>query len=359
MFYKILKKNIFIFKTLIWFKLKLNRFLRLKDVFIMMVMFYFFPKQMHKFSTRKLLPNNRNRYFKSEKSTIPYDLLKSKSSEIPQMEEINIVGPGQSFNLNDLKKMNGKTFLMTFWTPLKINGNGDIIYRHPKDWEEGFRSDFYKFYWEEGKNYWLDKDKDDAESWEDFKKDDLTYVLSRKHPLKLLRKNGYKILGVGIHDIDKNGNYFPYNKDWDDSSDFNLMNDNDCKHISVVQKIYKSPLNEMKSINNKKISGFVPSGSFLPGLCALTYFAKKINVYGWDFYLNISPEKMKSWELFLNMYNYKHDLSTSQNHFESALLNFYYAYQISKLPNVNIHGHLGKLDKHKKLISRIEKVLFN
>ncbi|HJO77477.1 MAG TPA: hypothetical protein QF874_02400 [Pelagibacteraceae bacterium] len=58
------------------------------------------------------------------------------------------------------------------------------------------------------------------------------------------------------------------------------------------------------------------------------------------------------------MYNYKHD-KLAKTHFESALINFYYGYQLSKLPNINIYGYLGQLDKHEKLIKRIERVLFN
>ena len=34
-------------------------------------------------------------------------------------------------------------------------------------------------------------------------------------------------------------------------------------------------------------------------------------------------------------------------------------YHLSKLPNIKIHGYMGKLGKHYKLIQRIEKVLFN
>ncbi len=68
---------------------------------------------------------------------------------------------------------------------------------------------------------------------------------------------------------------------------------------------------------------------------------------------------MNYWELFFNMYKYKNDLTRSRNHFESALINFYYAYQLSKLPNINIYGYMGKLKKHEKLIKRIERVLFN
>ncbi|MAF20716.1 MAG: hypothetical protein CMI55_03475, partial [Parcubacteria group bacterium] len=121
--------------------------------------------------------------------------------------------------------------------------------------------------------------------------------------------------------------------------------------ISVIEKIYKPPLIDPYPF-------FVPSGSLLPILCALSYFAEKINVYGWDFYLDASPEKMKYWQLFFNMYKYKHDVFRSQNHFESAIINFYYGYQLSKLPNINIYGYMGQLNKHEKLIKRIEKVLF-
>jgi len=66
---------------------------------------------------------------------------------------------------------------------------------------------------------------------------------------------------------------------------------------------------------------------------------------------------MNYWQLFFNMYKYKYDFR-SKNHFESAIINFYYGYQLSKLSNINIHGYMGQLNNHEKLIRRIEKVLF-
>ncbi len=59
------------------------------------------------------------------------------------------------------------------------------------------------------------------------------------------------------------------------------------------------------------------------------------------------------------MYKYKQDLNQSMDHFESALINFYYGYQLSKLPHIKIYGYMGQLGKHHKLIQRIERVLFN
>ena len=67
---------------------------------------------------------------------------------------------------------------------------------------------------------------------------------------------------------------------------------------------------------------------------------------------------MSYWQLFHKMYQYKFDLRAKE-HFESALINFYYGYQLSKLPNFKIHGYMGKLGKHHRLIKRIERVLFN
>ena len=74
--------------------------------------------------------------------------------------------------------------------------------------------------------------------------------------------------------------------------------------------------------------------------------------------LNLSPKNMNYWQLFFHMFNYKYDAKRSKNYFESTLLNFYYGYQFSKLPNFKIHSYLGQLQNHKKLIHRIEKVLF-
>ena len=101
--------------------------LRLKDVFMMMILFHVWPEQTYRFSTRKLLPSKKNRLSKESKPIIPYELLKSKSSNIPMMKEINIISKGTSFNLNDIKKINGPIFLITFWSPLRMDNNGNLL----------------------------------------------------------------------------------------------------------------------------------------------------------------------------------------------------------------------------------------
>ena len=108
-----IKRFPLIWKFLTWFKDSLIKLARLKDVFMMMLLFHLWPKQTYRFSTRRLLPAKKNRYSKESKPSIPYDLLESKSSRIPMMEEINVITNGLSFDLNNLKNLKGHTFIMS------------------------------------------------------------------------------------------------------------------------------------------------------------------------------------------------------------------------------------------------------
>lgn len=329
------KKSPTLWKFLRWFKNSLIDLFRLKDVLMMMILFHVWPEQTYRFSTRRILPCKKNRFCKESKRIIPYDLLKSKSSNIPTMKEINLVGRGSSFDLNDLKEINDPIFLISCNYPLNIDGNGKVIFKHNFSYET--------MKWGDSEELFNDQTN------KEFEKKNITYVNSMKKYIEMFKKNGNNVISVDVYATDKDGNHYPMSKIWETSSYLNLFDHDQCRHISVAEMVYRPPL----------LSPYAPTGSFIVSLCALSYFAKKINVYGWDFYLDSSPEYMSYWQLFFNMYKYKHDLDRSKNHFESALINFYYAYQLSKLPNINIHGYLGQLSKHEKLIKRIERVLFN
>ena len=131
MFYKNLKKIIkrspVLWEFLRQIKDSLIILSRLNDVLMMMIMFHIWPEQTYRFSTRKYLPKRKNKFSKESKPIIPYDLLKSKSSSIPIMKEINVVGVGSSFNLNNLKYLEGPIFLLPFWGPLKMDDSGKSI----------------------------------------------------------------------------------------------------------------------------------------------------------------------------------------------------------------------------------------
>ena len=136
---KIVKKFPALWKFLRWFKDYLLKLSRSKDCLMMMILFLVWPEQTYRFSTRKLLPSKKNRFSKESKPIIPYDLLKSKSSNIPMMKEINTVGIGSSFDMNNIKDLKGPTVLLPAWGPLRIDKNGKIFYRHQISGTKGKR----------------------------------------------------------------------------------------------------------------------------------------------------------------------------------------------------------------------------
>jgi len=321
-----------------WSKDSLIELSRFKDVILMMILFHVWPKQTYRFSTRKFLPSKKNKFSKKLRPVIPYDLLKSKSSNMSIMKEINVVGIGSSFDLNNLKKFHDPTFLVAFHSPLRIDNDGKIFYKHIFSYETGKFTKYEKI--------WHD------ESNKEYKKNNITYVNSRRQPIELFHKNGNNILSVCVYATGQDGNHYPMYKDWETSSWSNLKNHHQSKYIALVEKVYKPPLLAPRP-------HWASTKSFLPILCALSFFAEKINVYGWDFYLESSPDNMSYWQLFFNMYKYKQNDKRAKEHFETALINFYYGYQLSKLPNFKIHGYMGKLGKHHGLIRRIERAIFN
>jgi hypothetical protein len=336
---KEIKKIPFLWMLVTRIKDKLIKLSRLKDVFIMMILFNIWPQQLYRFSTRKALLGKKNRFLKELKPAMPFEILKNKSDTFSKMKEINVVGIGSSFNLNDLKNISGPVFLVSFWHPLRLNKDNEIIYEHIFS-KEG------KFYNQnEYEKNFKDKSKKELNK-------DITYVSFVPKQLKLYKEAGYKILGIESYFEGQNKEICPHNEKWLTSSYSNLFNNDFSQHIAIKENFYKPPYlySDLKG---------VPCKSFLPSLCALSSIAEKVNVYGWDYYLESSPEKMSYWRLFFNMYKFKPDLERTREHFEAALINFYYGYQFSKLPNFTIHGFMGKLSKHKGLINKIEKVLFN
>lgn len=275
---------------------------RLFDVFMMMILFHIWPEQTYRFSTRNLLPGKANRLSMESKPEIPYELMEAGTSDILRMKEINLIGRGSSFDIRAVEKLDGPIYLISFWSPIESTR-------------------------------------------------DVTYVMARKRVLKLLKEMDYRFLSVHTHGTDKSGKRFPMTDTWETSSYRDLFSGED-KCIAIAETGYCPPL-------LPPFLHWTPTGSVLPAVCGLSFFAERTNVYGWDFYLESSPEDMSYWQLFFNMYKYKPDINRSRNHFECAMLNFYYGYHLSRLPNIKVHGYLGKLERHERLIRRIERVLFN
>tara|TARA_Y100000294_G_scaffold156134_1_gene156831 strand:- start:14 stop:1078 length:1065 start_codon:yes stop_codon:yes gene_type:complete len=323
---------------------------RLKDVIMMLLSLHIYPKKTFKFSTRKLLPCDKNKFSKNSKPIIPYDLLEDKSSEISKMKEINIVARGSSFDLNQLKNLKGPIFCVSFYNGFKIDNNGKVVYRDHFNHETGEREI------KKTDDHITEKEYLTYESYEDFRKNDLIYVQSTPGVLEMFKKKGLQTLSLDVLTLDKDGNHI--SKDEKKTNALKNIIDNDqCKLITTLEKIYKPPI-------LPPYPNFTPASSFIPSVCSLSFFAEKMNIYGWDHHFTHSPEKM-SYIKFL-FFMLKYELKATPNskfkwnaHFESLLINIYYGYQFSKLPNINVFGYLGRLEKHKKIVKKIERVLFN
>jgi hypothetical protein len=268
---------------------------RLFDVSLMMLLVHFWPEQTYRFSTRKLLPNKKIRYRVVDRPIIPFDIVESRTSDIPRMKEVNIVLRGTSFEPEQLEKLDSPIFLGGFWVPIKT-------------------------------------------------KKDVTYITADPYNAFRLGKLGCKVIYLENFLMDDNGDIFLVGEDYKQ-----LVEEGVCKRIATVKKVYGP--------TQPSTPCWAPTGG-LSYICVLYHFAEKINVYGWDFFLESSPDEMSSWDLFFNLYKYKKDVSQSRTHLESALINYYYGYHLSKLPNINNYGYLGQLGRHEKLIKKIERILF-
>jgi hypothetical protein len=218
------------------------------------------------------------------------------------MKEANIVLRGSSFDINQLEKLDTPIFLVSFWEPVQT-------------------------------------------------KKKVTYVMGRAQNALRLGKLGHKVIYTEGCYMDYDGNLTPADGDHKKSWYTQFTEDVACKRISLLENIYyglpKPPYNL-----------FSPFTSGIHGIISLSYFAEKINVYGWDYYLESSPDSMSYWQLYFNLINLKED-RYSRFLLESSMMHFYYGYHLSKLPNINIHGYLGQLGRHEKLIGKLERVLFN
>ena len=100
---------------------------------------------------------------------------------------------------------------------------------------------------------------------------------------------------------------------------------------------------------------WIPTGSVIHNIFALTTFVDKINVYGWDFYFAEEPKNLNLFQILYQMYNSSPHNSTN---FESAIINYYFAFKLSQMQNINIYGRLGKISNKYNLIKKIEKVIY-
>ena len=258
------------------------------------------PEEMYRFSTRKCLPPPSVRFNKKVRPLIPFEIIEARTSDIPRMKEANIVLRGSSFSIKDMEKLNPPIFLVSFWEPIET-------------------------------------------------KKDVNYAMGRSKCALWLGKMGYQSIFIEVNEPRTDGRIEPTERqNWRNPWYEDFIDDGTSQRISLVQRVYRKHKRPL----------WAPTNSGLAGISAIYHLADKINIYGWDYYLDSSPDLMNYWEFFSQLYHLKPDITLTRTHLESSMINYYYAYHLSKLPNVNIYGGLGNLSRHGKLIGKIERALW-
>ena len=275
---------------------------------------------------------------------------------MPKLDQVTFISSSSSFDFNFIKKIETPIFLCGFWNSLRVDENENIIYL-PNPNLVG-NSYFYFRLTKKLKKY---SDFKKFDELKEYKNSNITYMQSVVSALDYIQNKGHNVLAIIHYLKKKDGEIYPtgrnyekpYYKDYGitDSESFNkFLKSKKINQLHILERIYK-PM-------EKPYSEFAPTAGYLSCLSALSFISKKINAYGWDFYLEDSPNNMSSLGLLLRIWNIKMDLKLSKFLFEMGLMNIYYAYKFSKMDKFNIQGRLSELSKHEKLIKKIEKIFF-
>ena len=308
------------YKFLAVSKGKIYQMLRIKDILLMTCSLLFFPKYFYLFTTRKFFAPIETRYAPNEDNINPFEIYNKKTSKLNRIREANLIVVGDSFDLNNIKKFSKPTFLSCFWNNIKIDENKNLFYV-PRD---------------NLQNYVHKRNKHIKGALKDYSNSNLTYIMTKKEYFKQFIDKGHNVLSVQEYENLKN------NENLED-----FFKKNKIDSIILKKNFYKSQ-------PSKKYLSWIPTGSVIPNIYAMLSFVDKINIYGWDFYFSKDPKDLN---LFQILSSFKLSPHVSTN-FESALINYYYAYKLSKKPNIKIFGRLGKINNNFNLINKIEKVMF-
>lgn len=136
------------------------------------------------------------------------------------------------------------------------------------------------------------------------------------------------------------------------------------KKLKIDKKIKRitNLINEKAIVHSKNYDGKY-WGAALIIIFLLGSSAKKINIYGWDQYLKKDIDKYDYKELIKSM-TLQGGLALGpygdkcKGIFSEAILNFHYADRLIKQKKYKIFSRLSKVHKQKKILKKIEKVLF-
>ena len=224
------------------------------------------------------------------------------SDKLSNMEEINIVFRGLSFDRKLLSSLKGPTFLMNWLEEPRINEDVPLV---------------------KGKDiYYVGSDQDCIRVMYEQGRTPIIYITNIRYDNKgkLIKKS------------------FVINKN--------------IKNVLYSDKNFIMATAHRSNYHNLQMSSVL-------AIAVLGKLAKKVNIFGWDQYLEFEPQKHGYWKVLFGLTHPTLKTNSPRPaHFSQALYNWHYGYRFSKLPGFNIHGRVSQLVYHPKIMEKIEKIFY-
>ena len=273
--------------------------------YLLCLMVHFFPRYAYLFSVRREIPTKSTRFSEKQNPLDDFEIHMDISDTLPEMEEINIVLKGTSFSRERLSSLKPPIFLVNW-----VNDEGRVSEPVPFTKGEGI---FYVTGGNQTIAWWMNREG--------------------RTPIILIQ-------------------YARFNKNGE-------MVKNELELSDDVKDIFSDSENYRIVVSHCSNHPF-PQMSAVVCIAALCKLAKKVNIYGWDQYLDFEPVKHGYWKALFGLTSPRPKARPPLAcRVEQALWNYHYAYRLDKLQNLNIEGRITQLKHHPGLINIIRKVFHN
>ncbi len=133
----------------------------------------------------------------------------------------------------------------------------------------------------------------------------------------------------------------------------------DPKHLKFIERHNKSKIVFLNHIINYNSSIEPNPGSGTAVIIALLKIYKKVKVFGLDLYQKEKIYKKNFFQAVLSFSNHSKYIFYHEDHMENLIYQYLYIARLIKNKNLKVHGNIAKIDKQKKLISNLSKIIYN
>ena len=129
------------------------------------------------------------------------------------------------------------------------------------------------------------------------------------------------------------------------------------KFKKFIKDLNSTSISHKKNFeNNNGFSGIGVQIIFLIGS-----LSKKVNIYGWDYYLNKEIEKLNFFSciryIFQRDFKNEYEGILRKRRFFETVFNLYYASKLTKTSKYKIYSHIRKINAQKEIIKRIKRIV--